>query len=257
MTQSSGIVSKGRGTSAWIATAVVAGLIGMTLAHGAAWGATLGMVANEGSDTVTVFDADSHAVLVSLPIGPSNVIGDCVVNPEGTRGLVTDFSANLWVVDLTTMPPTLAGGTNPIPMSNSAGEDVALTADGAYAVVCDGSGLTPVSVVSVASQTEVDSLNLGHDCNSVDVCDDGSVLVTSVDGGTATLTPSHWFKGARAGTVEVDVPPEVQTALVGAPQFELGKRYLVAGGDGQVGLCGMSGEYSPELEALYRSAFAS
>ena len=82
-------------------------------------------------------------------------------------------------------------------------------------------------------------------------------VVTSVDGGTATLTPSHWFKGARAGTVEVDVPPEVQTALVGAPQFELGKRYLVAGGDGQVGLCGMSGEYSPELEALYRSAFAS
>ncbi len=81
-------------------------------------------------------------------------------------------------------------------------------------------------------------------------------VVTALDGGTATLTPSRWYAGERAGTVAVTVPPEVQTALVGAPSFELGKRYLVAGGDGQVGLCGMSDAYSPELEALYRAAFS-
>ncbi|WP_392543446.1 hypothetical protein [Oryzobacter telluris] len=80
-------------------------------------------------------------------------------------------------------------------------------------------------------------------------------VVTSVVGDTATLTPSHWYAGERAGTVAVTVPPEVDTALVGAPRFELGKRYLVSGGDGQVGVCGASDAYSPELEAIYRSAF--
>lgn len=82
-------------------------------------------------------------------------------------------------------------------------------------------------------------------------------VVTSVDGDTATLTPSRWYRGERPGTVEVTVPPEVQTALVGAPRFEEGGRYLLAGGDGQLGLCGMSDAWSPELEALYLTAFTS
>lgn len=80
-------------------------------------------------------------------------------------------------------------------------------------------------------------------------------VVTRIDGSTATLIPSRWYRGERPGTVEVTVPPEVDTALVGAPRFEEGGRYLVAGGDGHLGLCGMSDAWSPELEATYRAAF--
>lgn len=82
-------------------------------------------------------------------------------------------------------------------------------------------------------------------------------VVTSREGSTAVLTPSRWYRGERPGTVEVTVPPEVDTALVGAPRFEQGKRYLVAGGDGFLAVCGASDAWSPELEAVYRAAFAS
>lgn len=79
--------------------------------------------------------------------------------------------------------------------------------------------------------------------------------VASVDGTTAVLTPTRWYRGERAGAVEVTVPREVDVALVGAPRFEVGGRYLVAGGEGQVALCGATGAWSPELEAVYRAAF--
>lgn len=79
--------------------------------------------------------------------------------------------------------------------------------------------------------------------------------VTALDGSTATLTPSRWYAGERPGTVTVAVPPDVDTALVGAPRFELGKRYLVSGSDGQVGVCGATDAYSPALEQVYRAAF--
>lgn len=80
-------------------------------------------------------------------------------------------------------------------------------------------------------------------------------VVTAVDGSTATLDPSRWYRGERALTLRVEVPPQVDTALVGAPRLEVGRRYLLAGSNGQLALCGASGEWSPELEAVYRSAF--
>ena len=49
-------------------------------------------------------------------------------------------------------------------------------------VACDGGATQPVSVIDVATQTEIDTLSLGpgRDCNSIQVCDDGStVLATS------------------------------------------------------------------------------
>ncbi len=80
-------------------------------------------------------------------------------------------------------------------------------------------------------------------------------VVTEADVGLAVLTPTRWYAGEQAATVVVTVPPQVDTALVGAPQFAVGKRYLVSGSDGRLAVCGASGEWSSELESLYRSAF--
>lgn len=98
-------------------------------------------------------------------------------------GFFTNFQSNLTVADLSTVPPTLAAGSNPIPISNP-GEDTALSADGKFLVVCDGSLIVPVSVVDVATKTEISTLDTGSDCDSVDVCSDNSVLITSVRAGT-------------------------------------------------------------------------
>lgn len=80
--------------------------------------------------------------------------------------------------------------------------------------------------------------------------------VTAVDGGTATLTPTTWYAGEETDQVEVAAGSADLEALIGAPRFEEGQRYLVAANDsGEVMVCGFSGPYDDELAALYAEAF--
>ena len=140
---------------------------------------TVGLVVDNATKSVTVFDADTAVVLgvVGLPV-PAPLTGDCSITQDQDLGFVTDFNARLHVIDLTTSPPSLAPGPNPIPIANN-GEDTALSPDGQFLVTCDGAAVQPISVVDIALQAEISSLSLETDCNAVDVCSDGSVLVTS------------------------------------------------------------------------------
>lgn len=140
---------------------------------------TLGLVADNGTASVTVFDADTDTVLGSLDINTAGLaIGDVLVTPDQTRGFVTNFNSEVVVIDLTASPPRLAEGTNPIPIANN-GEDLALSCDGKFLLVSDGLFTQPVSVVDIARQIETSTRSVGTDTNSVAVCGDGSVLVTS------------------------------------------------------------------------------
>lgn len=174
--------------------------------------ATLGMVADNATHSVIVFDADTDTVLgtVALP-GPNVVTGDCSITPDQTRGFVTDFTSRVHVIDLTTSPPSLAGGPNPIPISNF-GEDTSISPDGQFLVVCDGGAPQPISVIDIATQAEVSAFSLPSDCNSVEVCSDRSVLATSsrtgsvyrltLDGvGTLTSTGEELFSGGTPNNV--------------------------------------------------------
>src|SRR5436190_6851497 len=86
---------------------------------------------------VFVFDTVPRSILVSFYVGTGGSIDDCVISPDGRRGYVTDSNRHVWVVDLTSSPPQLAQGTNPIVLSGR-GLDIAATADGRFLVVCDG-----------------------------------------------------------------------------------------------------------------------
>jgi hypothetical protein len=130
------------------------------------------------SNTAFVFDIGGGALLGPVSVGPALLTGDCAVSPDGHLGITTDYDSRLWLVDLTATPPHLASGTNPIPLSNR-GLDVASTADGRFLVVCDGTELGPISVVDMLARAEVGTLELGTSCTSVDLCSDGTVLVTS------------------------------------------------------------------------------
>lgn len=138
----------------------------------------LGMVVDNTTDKVIVFDADTYAVLASVPISPGLVAGDCSILSDQSLGFVTNGQSEIWVIDLFSTPPALAAAPNPVPISNS-GVDMALTPDNSYLVVCGGSSVQPVSVMDTFTLAEVDAFPLGTDCNSVDLCDDGSALVTS------------------------------------------------------------------------------
>jgi hypothetical protein len=138
------------------------------------------MVIDDATDSATVFNADTNTILgtVSGLGGIAATSGDCSITADGTKGFFTHFTSSVTVVDLTTTTPTLAGAPNPIPIANP-GEDTALSPDGKFLLVCDGAAIAPVSVIDVATQTQISTFDTGSDCDSVDVCSDGSVLVTS------------------------------------------------------------------------------
>src|SRR5262249_37720527 len=89
----------------------------------------------------------------------------------------------IWVINLTSNPPALAAGVNPIAISGAA-LDASSTADGRFLVVCDGGPGNLVSVVDTTNRVESSTLNVGAACGARDVCSDGSVLVASVDAHT-------------------------------------------------------------------------
>lgn len=64
--------------------------------------ATIGMVVNRSTGSVTVFDADADTVLgtVTLPGTANASMGDCSITADRKLGFVTDFRSRVWVIDL-------------------------------------------------------------------------------------------------------------------------------------------------------------
>lgn len=79
--------------------------------------------------------------------------------------------------------------------------------------------------------------------------------VVAVDAESVTLDVAKWYANGTADQVIVSTAGMPSPALDGVT-FEQGGDYLVAAGpDGQVGICGISGPYSAELEAFYATWF--
>jgi len=181
----------------------------------------VGIVADNAEESVTAFDVRTGAVLGSVAL-PSDAdsVGDCLLSADGRFGFVTDFAFRVWVIDLTGPAPALAAGTNPIVISNF-GEDLSLTPDGRFLVVADGLATQPVSVVDLETRTEVDTLAVGSNPISVEVCGDGSVLVASFNDGTVrrlTIDAS----GQLTDTGEVLTLGEPPMNLLCAPGSQIG-----------------------------------
>lgn len=77
-----------------------------------------------------------------------------------------------------------------------------------------------------------------------------------VDDGVATLEVTEWFRGGDADRVTIEAPP-AQPALIGGVDIEVGGDYLITADNNTVSNCNFSDRATPELEALYRSAFGS
>lgn len=77
---------------------------------------------------------------------------------------------------------------------------------------------------------------------------------TGIDGDVVTLSVLDVLHGEVGDTVTA--PQGGGTATDGEPlRFDEGSTYLLATRDGVISTCGLSGEDSPELEALYTEAF--
>jgi Ca2+-binding RTX toxin-like protein len=186
---------------------------------------TLGMVANGSTDgltiPVTVFDADTHVVLGTVFIAAGGFNSDVLITPDLKRGFVTNFNSQVFVIDLTTSPPSLAGGTNPIPISN-VGLDLSISPDGKFLVVSDGNSIEPISIIDIVAQAEISTFSTGEGTTSVEVCTDGSVLAASFLGdtvrrltlsGAGTLTDTGEVLSVIA-PMNVYCAPDAQSGVV-------------------------------------------
>jgi hypothetical protein len=115
-----------------------------------------------------VFDTDASPARGAFRLGPGpeGTPGDCVISSDGRHGFVTDFHGHVRVLDLASIPPQFASGQNSIAISNP-GFDLASTVDGRYLVVCGAGFVNTISVVDVASRSEISTFNLGTTCSAV------------------------------------------------------------------------------------------
>ena len=182
---------------------------------------TLGMIMDNASRRAVVFNADTDTVTGSVLLGPTGAIGDCSIDSTRKLGFGTDFQRGVWAIDLSSAG--LASGTNPIPMSLTNGEDISISPDGQHLLVCAGDSPAPVSVIDIATRSALSpSFSTGSHCNSVEVANNGSVLVTSSNANNVrrlAMSPT----GTLSDTFEVMSPvdllglPELPANTVAAP----------------------------------------
>jgi hypothetical protein len=82
-----------------------------------------------------------------------------------------------------------------------------------------------------------------------------SGTATALDGEQVTLAVDEWYVGGDAATVELFAPDGFE-ALIGGIDFVEGSSYLISAESGTVNYCGLSGEATPELQAMYDEAFS-
>lgn len=143
----------------------------------------IGLVADNASSSVIAFDPNTDTVTGVVPIPLiGSPIGAVAISKDGTLGFVTNFANQIYVLDLTVSPPVLAGGTNPILISN-VGEDLSITADGKYLLSTNPG----ISIVDIASRTEIGTN--GAVTVGIQACPDNSVLAADYpDGVTRRFT---------------------------------------------------------------------
>jgi hypothetical protein len=171
---------------------------------------TLGLVADNATVSVTVFDAETNTVVGSVPVGPDKAIGDVLLTRDQKLGFVTNYNYQVFVIDVNGPAPSLV---NTIPINNF-GEDLTLSPDGKYLLVSDGTAVQPIDVIDVASRTVVSSFATETDTNAIDACSDGSVLATSARSNSVrrlTLNRSG-ILAATGETLSVNGPTNVYCA---------------------------------------------
>lgn len=79
-------------------------------------------------------------------------------------------------------------------------------------------------------------------------------IVDSVEGDTVTMTVDQWYRGGDADVVTLTAPLGME-ALIGGIAFTPGEAVLITAVDGVVNYCGFSGPATPELQAIFTTAF--
>ncbi len=89
--------------------------------------------------------------------------------------------------------------------------------------------------------------------SGVDVAVDATVR--AVEDGKVRLSVQKWYAGTPTEELVVEAPPDTLEELIGAPDLQVGQRYLLAARAGELMVCGFSGPLDPDRSTLYTAAF--
>lgn len=174
-----------------------------------------GIVCNNVSSTVSIFDTSTKTLVATVPVG--NGPRDVVVTPDGTKAVVVNqYSADATIVDLTnnTVSGTVAVGNTPYFAS--------ITPDGTKAVVANY-GSASATVINLSNLT-TGTVACGTNPYGVAITPDGTkALVTNTGNSTISVINLSGSYGSLSGTVSgsllkspeyITVTPDGTKALV-------------------------------------------
>lgn len=185
---------------------VLAAFFGLVVAVNPVSAASLGMVTDNRSDELRLFDADSGAVLASLQGSVGQISGDCALSRDESTGFSSHAGRQISVFRITDSAAGKAVDFSSIEISN-AGVDMSLSPDGQL-LVSSGAGnlYEPLSVVDTTGRVELSASAPFLDHTSAEFCDDGTLLVTTTYGDSLAAPFDNAMYDARVhadGTVEL------------------------------------------------------
>jgi hypothetical protein len=176
------------------------GLLCLGLLPLAILAAPLGMVSDDRSKRLSIFDAGLDSVTASLDAGPGATVGDCVIARDERLGVMSGSNAEITFVDF---DPQVSGSilaAARMGVSNL-GVDMALSPDDGYLVLAGGGALQqPLSVVDTTRRVEVSTASWFADHTSVEFCDNGTLLVTTISGPAIGGAPDNAVYDAKLGS---------------------------------------------------------
>jgi len=177
-------------------------LCAAALACGALWlgpaqAGPLGIVADNGTGTLSIFNADHDRVTGTLAARPGLAVGDCALASDESLGFVTGGNHEITLLRLDSGDGRAAARATQVPISNL-GVDMALYPDDSLLVLAGGGSLAqPLSVVDTATGAEIATAGPFVDHTSVEFCDNGTLLVTTTNGAYLGGQPDNALYDAR------------------------------------------------------------
>ena len=176
-----------------------AGLAAMCLYAGSCFAAALGLLTDNETDQLHLFDAGTGSVIASLQGSPGRINGDCALSGDETTGFTSNAGRNISVFRFISASTGRTAEVSSIAISN-AGVDLSLSPDGHYLVSVGAGNIDePLSIIDTASQREVATNGEFLDNTSAEFCDDGTLLLTTTYGHSFARPFDNAIYDARLG----------------------------------------------------------
>lgn len=142
----------------------------------------LGIVSDNLSAQVNIFNADIDEVTGMLDGHPGLALGDCAIASDEKRGFTSSNNGEITFLDLVGGDHQQVSHHKQVVISNL-GVDMALSPDDSFLVMAGGGSLQqPLSVVDTVLEAEISTSGTFVDNTSVEFCDNGTLLVTTTHG---------------------------------------------------------------------------